>query len=111
MNTKPTKPTINTKNWTAQIDRMPGAASFRTCGTVTVPHAGVIPTLKRSEQQDKSFNLNLDLSLEGSGETSLQVVTDKHVEYKELGASNVTGVNIYFDNVLVKHIDKILITD
>lgn len=106
-----TKVAINTKNWTAQIDRMPGAASFRTFGTVTVPHAGVIPTLKRSEQQDKSLNLNLDLCLKDSGGISLQVVTDKDVEYKELDASNVTGVNIYFNGELLQHIDKILITD
>ena len=30
---------IKTKDWTAQIDRMPGAASFRTFGTVTVAHS------------------------------------------------------------------------
>lgn len=33
--------TIKTKNWTAQIDRMPGAASFRAFGTVTVAHTAL----------------------------------------------------------------------
>lgn len=101
---------ISTKDWTAQIDRMPGAASFRTFGTVTVANSGVTPTLVRSAKQDKSFDLRLDLKLQGSDGVSLQVLTDKFVEYKELGDSNVTGVSIYFEGQLLHHIDKVLIT-
>jgi hypothetical protein len=37
---------IETKDWTAQIDRMPGAASFRAFGTVTVAHTGITPCWK-----------------------------------------------------------------
>jgi hypothetical protein len=101
---------ITTKDWTAQIDRMPGAASFRTLGTVTVANSGVIPTLVRSEKQDKSFDLRLDLVLQNAGGASLQVLTDKVVEYKELGDSNVTGVGIFFEGQLVHHIDNVIIT-
>jgi NADP-dependent 3-hydroxy acid dehydrogenase YdfG len=101
---------ITTKDWTAQIDRMPGAASFRTLGTVTVANSGVIPTLVRSEKQDKSFDLRLDLVLQNAGGASLQVLTDKVVEYKELGDSNVTGVSIFFEGQLVHHIDNVIIT-
>lgn len=101
---------ITTKGWTAQIDRMPGAASFRTFGTVTVENSGVIPTLVRSDTQDKSFDLRLELILQNPDGVSLQVLTDKVVEYKELGESNVTGVSIFFEGKLLHHIDEILIT-
>lgn len=101
---------ITTKDWTAQIDRMPGAASFRTLGTVTVANSGVIPSLVRSEKQDKSFDLRLDLVLQNAGGASLQVLTDKVVEYKELGDSNVIGVSIFFEGQLLHHIDNVIIT-
>jgi hypothetical protein len=102
--------TIKTKHWTAQIDRMPGAASFRAFGTVEVPHSGVTPTLVLSKQQDKSFDLRLDLKLEHSSDIALQVLTDKHVEYKVLGDSNVSGVSIFFEDKLLHHIDDVIIT-
>ena len=101
---------ITTKDWTAQIDRMPGAASFRTFGTVTVENSGVIPTLVRSDTQDKSFDLRLELILQNPDGVSLQVLTDKVVEYKELGDPNVTGVSIFFEGKLLHHIDEVLIT-
>lgn len=102
--------TINTKDWTAQIDRMPGAASFRAYGTVEVSNGGITPKLVLSKKQDKSFDLRLDLVLEQSEEVSLQVITHKHVEYKVLGDSNVTGVSIFFEDELVHHIDEVIIT-
>jgi hypothetical protein len=101
---------ITTKDWTAQIDRMPGNASFRTFGTVTVANSGVIPTLVRSDIQDKSFDLRLELKLEHSGDAAASVLTDKFVEYKELGDSNVTGVSIFFEGELLHHIDEVLVT-
>lgn len=103
--------TITTKDWVAQIDRMPGAPSFRTFGTVTVAHSGITPRLVLSEIQDKSFDLRLNLELETTHEAALQVLTDKFVEYKLAGASNVTGVSIFFEGKLLHHIDKVLITD
>ncbi|WHS60328.1 hypothetical protein [Pseudomonas sp. G2-4] len=101
---------INTKDWTAQIDRMPGAASFRVYGTVEVSNSGIIPKLVLSETQDKSFDLRLELQLEQSDEVALQVITHKHVEYKVLGDSSVTGVSIFFNDELVHHIDDVMIT-
>ncbi|MDI2592855.1 hypothetical protein NYP20_29170 [Pseudomonas sp. N3-W] len=101
---------ITTKNWVAQIDRMPGAASFRTYGTVSVAHTGITPKLVLSEMQDKSFDLRLELILETSSEISLQVITDKQVEYKVLGDSNVSGVSIFYNGELLHHIDDVLIT-
>ncbi|CAH0127941.1 hypothetical protein [Pseudomonas brassicacearum] len=101
---------ISTKNWTAQIDRMPGAASFRTFGTVTVANSGVTPILVRSDKQDKSFDLRLDLKLQDSDGVSLQVLTDKFVEYKELGDSHVSSVSIYFEDQLLHTINEVKIT-
>jgi hypothetical protein len=103
--------TIKTKNWTAQIDRMPGAASFRAFGTVTVAHTGITPTLVMTAMQDKSFDLRLELLLENSSEVSLQVETDKVVEYKSLGNSNVSGVSIFYKGEKIHHIDDVLITN
>ena len=60
--------------------------------------------------QDKSFDLRLELVLEKSNEISLQVETDKFVEYKVLGNSNVTGVSIFYEGKLLHHIDEVLIT-
>lgn len=102
---------IKTKDWTAQIDRMPGAASFRTFGTVTVAHTGITPKLVMTAMQDKSFDLRLELKLEKSDDISLQVETEKYVEYKTLGNSNVSGVSIFFEGELLHHIDDVLITN
>lgn len=101
---------IKTKNWVAQIDRMPGAASFRTYGYVTVAHAGITPKLVMTAIQDKSFDLRLELKLETSDEVVAQVLTDKFVEYKVPGDSNVTGVSIFYEDKLLHHIDDVLIT-
>ncbi|WP_288100824.1 MULTISPECIES: hypothetical protein [Pseudomonas] len=101
---------IKTKDWTAQIDRMPGAKSFRAYGTVTVAHTGITPKLELSKIQDKSYDLSLDLILETSNQVHLQVETDKYVEYKVMGNSNVNGVSIFHDGKLIHHIDEILIT-
>ncbi|MDZ5431505.1 hypothetical protein T3H00_02330 [Pseudomonas fluorescens] len=101
---------IKTNNWTAQIDRMPGSPSFRVYGTVTVPHSGATPTLEYMKVQDKSFNVRLELKLETSDEPSLQVETEKFVEYKVMGNSNVPSVSIFYKGELLHHIDKVLIT-
>ncbi|WP_413793331.1 MULTISPECIES: hypothetical protein [unclassified Pseudomonas] len=102
--------TITTKNWAAYIDRMPGAASFRTLGTVTVPHTGITPRLVRSPMQDKSFDLRLELKLDDTNGISLPVVTDRVVEYKVPGESHVTGVSIFFEGQLLHHINEVLVT-
>lgn len=101
---------IQTKDWTAQIDRMPVSPSFRTYGTVTVANTGITPKLVLSKLQDKSFDLRLELKLEKSNEASMQVLTDKFVEYKVIGNSNVTGVSIFYEGKLLHHIDEVLIT-
>jgi hypothetical protein len=101
---------IETKGWNAQINRMPGNVYFRTSGTVTVANTGITPKLVLSALQDKSFDLRLELKLETSDEIALQVLTDKAVEYKTLGDTNVTSVSIFFEGQLLHHIDNVLIT-
>ncbi|RKS20237.1 hypothetical protein BJ917_4132 [Pseudomonas sp. WPR_5_2] len=102
--------TLKTKNWTAQIDRMPGNPSFCVNGTVTVAHTGITPKLEYMKLQDKSFNVRLELKLETSSEASLQVETDKCVEYKVMGDANVPSVSIFYNGELLHRIDKVLIT-
>jgi hypothetical protein len=51
------------------------------------------------------------LKLENSNEVSLQVETDKFVEYKTLGDSHVTGVSIFFEGERIHHIRDVLITN
>ncbi|WP_223455246.1 MULTISPECIES: hypothetical protein [unclassified Pseudomonas] len=101
---------IQTKNWTVQIDRMPGAASFRVFGTVTVANSGITPKLVPSQIQDTPF-LPLELVLEPADGVSLPVLTDKVVEYKIPGNHAITSVGIFYDGGLLHHIDEILITD
>lgn len=101
---------IQTKNWKAQINRMPGDEFFRATGTVTVANPGVTPKLVFSTLQDKSFNLRLDLVLETSGGVALQVLTDKEVQYKVAGNSYTTGVDIFYEGELIHHIGKVDIT-
>nr|WP_314524100.1 hypothetical protein [uncultured Pseudomonas sp.] len=101
---------IQTKNWTARINRMPGDSFFRTSGIVTVAHPGVTPKLVMTQVQDASHHLRLELILENSNENTLQVLTEKAVEYKTLGNSDVTGVSIYYKNERISHITNITIT-
>ena len=101
---------IQTKNWTVQIDRMPGAASFRVFGTVTVANSGITPKLVLSQVQDTPF-LPLELVLERTADISLPVLTDKTVEYKVLENYAPTSVGIFYNGGLLHHIDEIVITD
>ncbi|PYY68407.1 hypothetical protein CRX42_21925 [Pseudomonas jessenii] len=96
--------------WTAQNDRMPGAASLRVSGNVTVTNSAHTPTLVRSEIQDKSCDLRLDLQIDTSG-TGLTVLTEKPVKYKSAGVSSVTSVSIFHEGKLLAHINNVLITD
>ncbi|MCP2024323.1 UNVERIFIED_ORG: hypothetical protein J2Y84_005805 [Pseudomonas reinekei] len=101
---------IATRDWTAQIDRMPGAASFRVFGNVTVTNSAHTPRLVRSEIQDKPCDLRLDLQIDTSG-IGLTVLTKKHVEYKSTDIPDITSVSIYFEDKLLVCINEILITD
>lgn len=102
---------VETKDWKAQINRMPGDKFFRVEGVVTVPHSAVIPKLVIAQAQDKSFNLRLELILDVPLDIALNVLTDKKVTYKVPGDSNVTGVSILFDGDVLHHIDDVCITN
>ena len=102
--------TIETKEWKAQINRMPGDNFFRVEGVVTVPHPTVLPSLVMAPIQDKSFDLRLDLILAAPQDIGLNELTDKKVVYKVAGNSNVTGVSIFFEGDFLHHIDEVCIT-
>src|SRR5689334_13724105 len=102
---------ITTKDWAAQINSMPGAAFLRASGTVTVVNSGITAKLVLSEVKDKSNDLRLDLKIEANGGISLPALTERFVEYRVAGESNVTGVSIFFEGKLLHHIDEVLITD
>lgn len=73
-------------------------------------HPSIVPTLVLSPQQDKSFDLRLELKLKDSGDITAQVETEKSVTYKNPGNSNVSGVNIFFEGELLHHIQEVTIT-
>ncbi|WP_346266450.1 hypothetical protein [Pseudomonas sp. WS 5071] len=102
---------VETKDWKARINRMPGDNFFRVEGVVTVPHSAVIPKLVIAPVQDKSFDLRMELTLDVPLDIALNVLTDKKVTYKVSGNPNVTGVSIFFEGDRVHHIDEIYITD
>ncbi|KQB52581.1 hypothetical protein AQS70_13850 [Pseudomonas endophytica] len=101
---------IDTKNWKAQINRMPGDHFFRVDGCVTVRHSAILVSLERSPIQDKSFDLRLDLKVTVPADIGLNVLVDKPVTYRVAGDANVTGVSIFYEGKLLHHIDDVLIT-
>ncbi len=101
---------IETKNWKAQINRMPHNYFFQVEGVVTVPHSAILLSLEVSPIQDKSYNLRLDLKLTIPQDIGMDVLTDKSVTYKVAGESNVTGVSIFYEGKRLHHIDEIVIT-
>ncbi|WP_019412193.1 hypothetical protein [Pseudomonas psychrophila] len=101
---------IETKNWKAQINRMPHDYFFQVEGVVTVPHSAVLLSLEVSPVQDKSYDLRLDLKFTVPQDIGLDVLTDKSVTYKVAGESNVTGVSIFYEGTLLHHIDEMVIT-
>jgi len=108
---------ITTRDWTAQIDLMPGAPSFRVIGTVAVANPGVTPKLilsgiHHSEGADgaKVCDLTLDLTLESAEGNFLQVVTDKPVKFEDAKHLDVTSVSIVYQGKLLQKIDDILTT-
>ena len=105
------KMTIESKNWTAQIDRMPSTegGTFRIRGTVVVAHPGIVPVLSLSRIQDKSFALNIDLNLETQEGTFLQVVTEKEVMFEYKGNNgNVPWATVFHDGQVVAKITDIV---
>lgn len=103
---------IETKGWTAQIDRMPGSVCLRTFGTVTVADSRIIAKLEPMiTTREASTDLKLELKLAAPQDVALQVLTDVFVEYKIMGEPGVTSVSIYFEDKLLHRIDDILITN
>ncbi|TFF43229.1 hypothetical protein [Pseudomonas sp. RIT623] len=99
---------IETKNWTAQNDKMPGNARFVVSGTVTVGHPGINAELSVRARQDKSLALALDLNVSKADGFFTQVVTDKTVSLELSGDhGNIPKVDIFHDGKLITSITEI----
>ena len=99
---------IDTKNWYARINKMPGLQepSFLISGTVIVANSAIEATLIMPAIQDKSLGLRLELVLEDKG-IGLTVLTEKAVSLSLPGYSEVTHVQIFHDGKELLRIDNI----
>lgn len=102
---------IETKDWTAQSENMPGSAAVRVSGTITVGNPGITPTLCVRKQQGDARTLSLELTLEAAEGSAVQVITDKVVHFEMAGDySHLQQVDIYHDGTLLTAITDVLIT-
>lgn len=102
---------IETKDWTAQNDKMPGNPRLRVRGTVTVGHPGINPELSVRARQDKSFALALELSLKVADGTFVQMVTDKTVDFELPGDhGHIPKIDIFHEGEVITSITDIIET-
>jgi hypothetical protein len=102
---------IQSKDWTARNDKMPGNNAVRVFGTVTVAHPGIQPVLRVRAAQDKSFTLALDLNLQQIEGSVLQVVTDKTVRFELPGVHGfIPAVDIFHEGELITRITDVIVT-
>ena len=102
---------IETKDWTAQSDNMPGSAAVRVSGTITVGNPGITPTLCMRKQPGDAKTLSLELTLEAADGMAVQVITDKVVRFEMAGDySHLRQIEIYHDGALLTTITDVLIT-
>lgn len=99
---------IDTKNWSARINKMPSleGASLTVTGTVIVGNSATQAVLVLPPVHDKSMGLRLELKLEqtGAGATAL---TEKSVTYSVAGYDNTTHVTIFSEGKELIRIDDI----
>lgn len=100
---------IQSKNWIARDDRMPGVNTLKVSGTVTVSTSDTIPVLVRSTKPAVFTHLVLELKLESQG-IGAQVMTDKQVVYAQASGATFTSVSIYYKDDLLTTIDDVEIT-
>ena len=100
---------IESKNWTARDDRMPGVNTLRVSGTVTVTASNVTPVLVPSTAPHAGNVLVLNLQLESDG-FGAQVLTEKQVTYTQPSNEAITAVTIYHECELLASIENIEVT-
>lgn len=99
---------IDTKNWYARINKMPGTEgpTFIVSGTIIVANSAVEATLVMPALQDKSLGVRLEVVLEDKG-VGLTVLTDKAVSLSLPGYAEVTHVQVFHDEKELVRIDNI----
>ena len=99
---------IDTKNWSARVNKMPSleGPSLTVTGTVIVGNSATEAVLMQPTVQDKSLGLRLELKLEQTavGATAL---TEKTVSYSIAGYDNTTHVTVFSDGKELVRIDNI----
>lgn len=99
---------IDTKNWSAHLNKMPSleGPSLTITGTVIVGNSATEVVLVQAPVQDKSPGLRLELKL-GQTAVGATVLTEKTVSYSVAGCDNTTHVVILSDGKELIRIDDI----
>lgn len=99
---------IQTKDWYARINKMPGLSgpTLLVSGTVTVPNSNTEATLVVAAIQDKSLGLRLELQLESKG-IGLTVLTEKAVSLSQPSTYDVTHISIFHDGKELTRIENV----
>jgi hypothetical protein len=99
---------VETKNWSARINKMSSVvdAGLTITGTVIVGNSATEAVLVLPSVQDMSMGLRLELKLEqrGAGATAL---TEKSVSYTARGFDDATHVTIFSDGKELVRIDHV----
>lgn len=97
---------IESKNWIARDDRMPGVNTLKVSGTVIVNTSDTVPVLTRSDRPAILSHLILELTLQQPG-IGAQVMTEKPVVYTQLSGASITSASIYYNGELLASIDNV----
>jgi len=99
---------IQTKDWYARINKMPGLSgpTLLVTGTVTVPNSNTEATLEVAAIQDKSLGLRLELKFESKG-IGMTVLTEKPVSFSQPTTYDVPHISIFHDGKELTRIEHV----
>jgi hypothetical protein len=103
---------IDTKNWTARINKMPSlqGPTFTVSGTVIVGNSATEACLAMAPVQDRSMGIRLELTLK-EGAAGLTVLTEKPVTLALQGHVDTTHVVISHDGKELVTISDVEVVD
>jgi hypothetical protein len=107
---------IETKNWSAQDDRMPGVNTFKVTGIASLPYR-LQGELVRNPSPSAGNHLSLDLIVDTRKNPITNPVVrdettmiDTPVSYTQASGADITGVSIFYKGALLVDIDNVQIT-
>ncbi|KFE55440.1 hypothetical protein [Pseudomonas syringae] len=107
---------IQTKDWYAQDDKMPGVNTFKVTGIVSLPYR-LQAVLVRSASPGAGNQLSLDLMVESRKnaitnpvERDESAILETPVSYTQPSGADITGVSIFYKGALLVNIDNVQIT-